>query len=377
MNRIKLLLIIFISTYCAAIAQDNFTYISDRKFFLADQLIGYDFRPNFMEIPNETEEELSPGEYSFGISRSNLYVDGGELKGVYSVNNMNPTEYGYKLMLMNARDPTIQGHLKVILNRRAQVEALVFKRSKKEAEMIFFLAPISENLFNQEQEYFTDKYDMSMEEQDSLWGEKLYPFHRVHYDEGGVQERLQMADSTSIEFIEKITIIEKKKRKRKGKKKKKNEEEIVAEQENELGESEEEMEEAEMEITEIVQKEGEELQADPGAYPPVEESDDLEEAIEEAQEKDNVKVKIVKEYFIKIRSILTFEDGTSEDKIEEIPIKKKFTLFETEANDNPTVEPFELEIQPKKGKPIIMRLTKKKTISSIYINGKNYLMRGH
>jgi len=376
MNKIKILFAIIIGSVTCAIAQEDFTYISDRKFFLPDHLIGYDFRPNFMEIPNETEEELSPGEYSFGISTSNLYVDGGEIKGVYSVNNINPTEYGYKLMLMNARDPTVQGHLKVIVNRRAQVEALVFKRSNKEKEMIFFQAPITEDLYNQEKAYFTDKNEIQMEEQDSVWGLKVYPFMRIHYDQGGVQERLQISDSTSIEFVEKVTIIEKKKKKRKkrGKKKNRKADKELEMEEGEIVEEEMEGENEEIEVEEIEAEE--ELTVDPGAMPPVESAESMEEAIAEDQDVE-VKIKIVKEYFINIRTILTFEDGTTEDKIEEIPIKKNFTLYETEAKGDPTVAPFELEISPKKGKPITMRLTKNKTISSIYIEGKHYLMRGH
>lgn len=370
MKRVKILIVLIVSAFSGAIAQEDFTYITDRKFFVPDQLIGYDFRPNFMEIRNEREEELSPGEYSFGISRSNLYVDGGEIKGVYSVNNINPTEYGYKLMLMNARDPTIQGHLKVIVNRRAQVEALVFKRSKKDAEIIFYQAPISEKLYTQEKEYFTDRNEFDMTEQDSVWGKKLFPFLRIHNDEGGVQERLQMADSTSIEFVEKITIIEKKKKKRKKRKKKndKEEEEIIASEEGEEPEEEIEIEEVEVE---------EELVVDPGAVPPIESAESMEEAVSEDQDVE-VKIKIVKEYFIKVRTILTFEDGTTEDKVEEIEIKKKFSLFETESRgDDPTISPFELEIYPKKGKPILLQLTKNQTVSSVEIEGKKYLMRGH
>ncbi len=377
MNKIKLLLFFLIGSNIAAIAQEDFTYISDRKFFLPNDLIGYDFRPNFMEIPHEVEQELSPGEYSFGISRSNLYVDGGDIKGVYSVNNINPTDYGYKLALMNARDPTIQGHLKVILNRKAQVEALVFKRSNKEKEIIFYQTPISERLFNQERDYFTDKHDVVIEEQDSIWGKKIYPFIRIHHDDGGVQERLQIADSTHIEFIEKITVIEKKKKKKKKRKKKKKNEaeeagEIVSSEEGEEGveeEAEEEIVVKEIEVDDVIEE-------DLGAVPPIEVVEDMEKALDEEQE-EVVKVKIVKEYFLSIRTILTFDDGTVEDRVEETPIKKQFTLFETEANGDPTVQPYELEIYPKKGKPIRMLLTKKKTISSLHIDGKSYLMRGH
>ncbi len=368
MNRTLLSLLILLGGMVNAIAQQDFTFISDRKFFTPNSLIGYDFCPNYMEIPNQTEEELSPGEYSFGISKNNLYVDGGDLKGVYSVNNINPTEYGYKLVLMNARDPRIQGHLKVILNRKAQVEALVFKKSNKEPEIIFFQAQIPKGLQAREEEYFTDRFDIQLEEQDSIWGMEFHPFLRIHQDQGGIQERLQIADSTKISFVEKITVIEKKKKKKKRKKKDDSEELITEEEEG--GEVSEETV-----ITELAEEEV--PQADPGAFPPVEESEDMESALEEDQ-KEKVKVKIIKEYFIVVRSILTFEDGTTEDRVEEVPIKQKFTLYQTESNGDPTIAPYEFEISPKKGKtPILMHLTKNKTVSSIEINGKRYMMRGH
>lgn len=341
--KIKLItLAILFSTI--AKAQDVYTYISDRKFYGPEDLIGYDFCPEYMEIPDETEKKLSPGSYSFGISRNNLYVDGDGIKGVYSVNNINPTDYGYQLMLMNARDPTLQGHLKVILTKYAQVEALVFKRSNKDKEMIFFQAQMPEKLWNQEKAYFTSKYNYKVENPDSLWGQKFYPFLRIHQDQDGVQERLQMSDSTSIEFVEKVTIIEKKKKKKKRKKDEEETDEV----------SEDAVVEAEPAIENI-------------------ETDSL--AAED--EMEVVKTKIVKEYFAVVRSLLTYEDGTTEDKTWEIPVKKKFTEYERQTN-GPNLEPFEFVLAgEKKGQGVSIYLTKKRTISSISLLGKKYLMRGH
>ncbi len=367
MKKTHLLFVLFITSLSLSFAQEDYTYISDRRFFLPSDLIGYDFRPNHMEVPNEYDSEIDPGEYSFGISSSNLYVEGEDIRGVYSVNNINPTEYGYKLLLMNARDPRIQGHLKVILNRKAQVEALVFKKSKNDPEIIFFQSFIPENLQAQEAEYFTDNFEVSMAEPDSVWGMQLTPFMRVHHDQGGVQERLQESDSTSLEFIEKVTIIEKKKKK----KRKKNKRGAEEEEEEELNEESEMQEEITVEEIEVETAPA----VDPGAMPPVESAESVEAAIEEDQE-EVVKVKIIKEYFLKLRTIATFDDGTVEDIVDEIPIKEKFTLYETNSKD-PTIPPFELEVSPKKGDPIMIRLNKDQSVSSIYVKGKEYLMRGH
>ncbi len=349
--KFRCLIIVLLCSFLAK-AQDNFTYITDRKFYGPEDLIGYDFRPAFIQYQDEEEKKLSPGSYSFGISRNNLYVDGEGIKGVYSVNNINPTEYGYKLLLMNARDPTLQGHLKVVLTKYAQVEALVFKRSNKEKEIVFFQAQMPDKLWENEKAFFTYKYDFKVTNPDSLWGEKFYPFLRIHQDQRGIQERLQMGDSTSIEFVEKITVIEKKKKKKDRKNKK-----------------------GEVEETVLENVEGIAIEADPGAIPPIEvvENDTL--PIEEQLE--TVKVKIVKEYFVKVRSLLAYDDGTTEDKTWEIPVKKKFTEYQRRTTE-PNLEPFEFVLAGvKKGEDISIFLTKKRTISSINIGGKKYLMRGH
>ncbi|MEO1513849.1 MAG: hypothetical protein AAFV95_02515 [Bacteroidota bacterium] len=336
--------------------QDDYTYISDRRFPDPSDLIGYNFVPSSMEIPNEMEAELDPGEYSFGISRNNLYVAGGEIKGVYNVNNINPTEYGYILRLINARNPTLQGHLKVILTPQAQVEALVFRRSRNDQEIIFFQTEADKELKEEEAGYFTDRWEVPLESPDSLWGMVVYPFLRIHEDVSGEQERLQMEDSTSIQFVETIRVIEKVKKKRKKKKKKKKEK----------------MENIELGITE---EEAEE----PAAEALAEESeapllDSLGQPIDSSRQDVRIKTKIVKEYFIEIRSILTYDDDTQEDKEWRFPIKKIVEREDEEASGN--AERYQLEIATEKGGIVYLYLTPKRTVSSIEVMGKRYLMQG-
>ncbi|MEM9820282.1 MAG: hypothetical protein AAF985_04395 [Bacteroidota bacterium] len=327
-----LLLCFFGSEFFAQSAY--YSYISDRKFKDPTDLIGYDFRPSILEIRGEGEEELDPGSHSFGITMNNLYVDGEGIKGVYSINNINTTDFGYKLLLMNARDPTIQGHLKIVLNNRFQVDALIFKRSVKEKEMIFYQAQISEGMRGKEDEYFTNLWEHTIEDKDSLWGQMIHPFIRIHTRQN-VQERLQAADSTRIEFIEKVTIIDKTKKK---KKKNKNKEEEAVE----------------------------ELAAnDPGASP----------TPEEHQKKEKKKIKIVKEYFVKIHSILSYDDGSTEDKEWLYPIKKIVEKEDKQAG--PDEERYLLEIQLKKGGALGLYLTSKRTVSSFETEDMLYLMKGH
>ncbi len=343
-------------------AQDNYSYISDRKFSDVEELIGFNFCPARVEVRDEMEADIGPGEYSFGITRNNLYVKGEEIGGVYSLNNINTTDFGFKMLLMNARDPTIQGHLKIIQNPKNQVEALIFKRSNKEAEMIFFLAELPEQLEQVENSFFTDLPELVIPSPDSLWGKTIYPFLKIHQDVG-TQERLNPEDSVSISFIETITIVDKTKEKKKKKKK-----EAITN--IELGEP-DEGEEATAESTEEMEEEeivdAPVLEVDEGAMPPV-----TQEMVEEEVKRN---LKITKEYFVIIRSILSYEDGTTEDKTWKYPVKKV-----TQREDAQAVgmeERFQLEISLLKGDPLYLYLTGKQTVSSFEAGPKQFLMRGH
>ncbi len=340
-------------------AQDQYSYISDRKFHDPADLIGFNFKPGSFEIPQkQAEEHFKAGEYSFGISTSNLYVKGPEIEGVYSINNTKPTDYGYKMLLMNARDPMIQGHLKMVLNQFDQVEALIFKRSNKEDEIIFFQAAIAKDDNEKDRNYFTDRFEIPIEDQDSLWGKQVVPFFRIHADRGKIQERLQASDSTVISFVEKITFEEKTKEKKIKEKKKKNdegEEEIVEKTDKVIEEGSVELDS--LERAEAIRT---------GSF---------SKTVMQDGKKVTIKVKVVKTYYIEVRSIVTYEDGEVLDEHESYQIASISEGENTRALKDE--DRYQLQIDLTKGAPIFMYLTQKRTISRIDVGGKQYLMRGH
>ena len=199
----------------------QFSYISDRTFASPDELMGYDFKPAMREVPGQEPEEFPVGKYSFGITRKNLYVEGPSIRGVYSVNNINTTPYGFILKTMNARDPTIQGHLKLVVDDLGQVEGLIFKRSTNDDEVIFFLRVIPEEVAEAEAEYFTHKGALTIKAIDTLWtGVEIRPFLRIYQNMGGIQERIIRSDSVSLRFYDVVTVEEKEKKSLLGKKRK-------------------------------------------------------------------------------------------------------------------------------------------------------------
>ena len=323
----NLLFIIFLAFSFIAIGQEDYSYISDRKFKDPTDLVGYDFVPGIMEIKGSSQEELSPGEYSFGVTQANLFAKGEGVEGVYSINNINSTDYGYKLVLMNARNPAIQGHLKVVLNNRAQVDALIFKKSNKEQEVIFYQAQMPEDQRNEEDAFFSSRWEQELEDKDAIWGNSIRPLFRIHENQRGIQERLRFADSTSIEFIQTVKIIDKRK------KKKKNSEE-----------------------------------AEP--LPTIAEALLLEE-----DELKEMGVKLKEHRVIKLRSIVNYDDGTTEDLVVEYEVKKM-----TEREDEtaaPDGEQFQIEFELAKGGPVYLYLTPKRTLSAFEADGIRYLLKGY
>jgi hypothetical protein len=298
----------------------SYSYISDRNFWSVETLIGYDFRPGELEVPEKNiKKTIPPGQYSFGITQRYLYVSGPEIKGVYDVNSINTTEYGYILTTINARDARLKGQLKVILNKYSQVEALVFRRSPQEPEMIFFLKTISKSLRDKETAFFTDWDELVVSEPDSLWGHTMYPFFRIHLQEG-VQERLAGADSTMISFVEEITIEEKTK---------------------------------------------------------VEEIENPDAPEEAAVETDTVvvKTKEIITHYVVLRSILKYDDGTAADKTWRFPIKRIVEREDKYAKADE--DKYEWELKNEDGDDILLYLNGNKAITAIQIEGKKYLVRGY
>lgn len=343
-NRLLFLVLLF----TASLNAQNYSYLLDKKFANSDDLLGYNFVPSMKEIPGQDKEELGPNEYSFGITRNNLYVSGARIKGVYSVNNINPTEYGFKLTLMNARDPRQQGHLKVIIYKGRYVDALVFKKTKDEAETIFFLPEKPKHIAEKDEAYFTDRFEVTIEHKDSLWNKQVQPFFSVLPMKGNQHQRLQYADSTSINFVETIEIIEKIKKKKKGKKNKNK------------------IEETEEEITTTVEATSEEetIIAD----------EEIASEIAEAEAVEK-KIKIIKEYFIDLKLMQTEKDGSEVVKTFRHKVKKWKEREDTSAKGDAS-ERFQIELETNKGM-IYVYLTPKRTISSIEIGEERYLMMGH
>lgn len=385
---------------------EYYTYLGDKKFKKPNDLRGFEFVPDVMEIPGSDKKDLKAGEFKFGVAGENLIVTGGDIKGVYNINNINTTDYGFKMALMNARDPGMQGHLKVILLNKKFVDALVFKKSNHAPEIIFFLPEIKEDLRIKEKEYFTDRSEIPLEFAEDVWGTELMPFYRVLSPRKKYQ-RIQMKDGVKLEFIETEKIIEK--TKKAPKKKKDNEEDeilfsdnfgdkpvenneepvvIETEVEEEKVQTEEEKETSVFdsffgEETTDEEEEEEVIEEEEPVEPASDEDKldtyfgaDQDPAAAEAKEEERIvkKIKYEYEYLIKLTDQRIGDSGFAEPFTEEFKVKNIKMREDVNATDPQYV--YQIEFETNKG-IIYMYLNNAQKISSMDFGSVKYLMRGH
>lgn len=325
----------------------NYSYLSDKHFYDPTDLVGYIFKPSVLETTDGVSQELEPDEYSFGVSGSYLYVKGGDLTAAYNIGTINSTKYGFKLSLTNARDVLKTGHLKVILTGPGYVDALVFKASKDDEELIFVFPEKSDEIYQSDKEYYTDKWDSFVEHPDSIWGTKIYPYFEVSIENGNKHKRIGHTDSLNIAFVEEIKIIEKKKKIRKKKKKKK-------EFNIETGDIDEDEQD----------KDGQELT--------IEEETDISKEDNETQYK--IKTKIIKSYYIVLRRVVQNDTGQNEIIEKKLKIKKWNEREDTSMKKGG--DRFQISFITQKGE-VFLYLTDQRKISAFEMNGTMYLMDGY
>jgi hypothetical protein len=189
-----------------AIAQKNYTFIDDRKFKDVSDLIGYTFVPNEVEQKDKFKKLIRPGEFSFTIKKDKLHITGTNISGQYIYSDINTTDYGFIVNLIDLKNPLMHGALKIILNDKKEADILTFRKNQNDPELLYYLAEMSKDNFVKEKKYFTDKNETILPTFDSLDRVKIYPFLVID-EERGIQEKRKIKDSTYFEFI-KVTNIE-------------------------------------------------------------------------------------------------------------------------------------------------------------------------
>lgn len=184
-----------------------YTYHNDHRFWDTDDIIGYTFVVGERENPPSTAiKKLRAGEVVFKIMRDYLYITENGVEAKYSVNQITTEpQYGFKLHLMDARNPSIQGHVKVVRDEMKFVRSLIFKKSKADKEVVFHLLEPTKQIEKADAKYFTHKDSVVLKSKEEFWKKSFRPFFEV----SSTQHRLYTEDSLTVSFT-KDTVITKK-----------------------------------------------------------------------------------------------------------------------------------------------------------------------
>lgn len=188
--------------------QFEYTYTSERMFQTSEEFLGCTFIPETEAIPKENyEKRINPGTVIIKILPNYLYVteDGNEI--AFNMNSINPTEFGFRLDLMNASKPTEQGHLKVFINEKKELFAFALKRNRESKEIVYYQASFPNNrIVERDTKYFTDISDISMLKTYYIYGKTVKPFYQSELS----QTRIYPKDSISFVFSQREETVGKK-----------------------------------------------------------------------------------------------------------------------------------------------------------------------
>ncbi len=180
-----------------------YTYVTDRVFYSAQDLVGYTFRPAFLQNEKEEISKLKVEEISFFVTTEILGIARNNKKQTYTVNNIESKEYGFIIALVNPYDLDQVGHLKIILDKERQAEYLIYKESVHTPEYIFHLARLDEAEETEIKKYYTSRQQTYIKVRNNLWGYTFTPYLKIE-NSSIRQDRIDQADNLRFGFSEEI-----------------------------------------------------------------------------------------------------------------------------------------------------------------------------
>jgi hypothetical protein len=209
----------------------EYTHISDAQFPSAPDLVGYTIHPKEGKLSTSPIiRVVKLGLVEFKIAESELFVvenvkysttgiiSESDYKNYrLSIQQITQNKAGgyYEVIVMELRNPDVQGHLKVYYNPNKEITKLQFKPNPTEPERSYELAPPPVDTENRDSKFFTHTEDLEIEVVSDLWSRKqtIFPFSQIN-QKAGVRKntRIYPSDRVKIAFDERTELKGKKER---------------------------------------------------------------------------------------------------------------------------------------------------------------------
>jgi hypothetical protein len=209
----------------------EYTHITDFKFPSAPDLVGYTIHPKEGKLSSSPIiRTVKLGLVEFKITESELFVvenvkysttgiisesDYKNYRLAIQQTTQNKAGGYYEMILMEFRNPDVQGHLKVYYNVNKEITMLQFKPNPTEPERTYELIPPSVDIENRDSKFFTHTEDIEIEVTTDLWSRKqtVFPFSQIRQKAGVRQNtRIYPSDRVKIAFNERTELKGKKER---------------------------------------------------------------------------------------------------------------------------------------------------------------------
>lgn len=209
----------------------EYTHISDAQFPSAPDLVGYTIHPKEGKLSTSPIiRVVKLGLVEFKIAESELFVvenvkysttgiiSESDYKNYrLSIQQITQNKAGgyYEVIVMELRNPDVQGHLKVYYNPNKEITKLQFKPNPTEPERSYELAPPPVDTENRDSKFFTHTEDLEIEVVSDLWSRKqtIFPFSQINQKVGVRKNtRIYPSDRVKIAFDERTELKGKKER---------------------------------------------------------------------------------------------------------------------------------------------------------------------
>jgi hypothetical protein len=167
----------------------KYTFIEDRQFLYAQDLAGYTFIPYRGKLSNaHFEDPVKEGLVQFSVTTTGVEIiervtfsTGGisgenESKPIkMSIPRIDKKAYGFEVVLMDMRNPNIQGYLQFYANR-GYIHTIKYKPEPSATERTYFVLPLPDYQDERDSKFFTHDKDHEIADFDNVYGERIYPF---------------------------------------------------------------------------------------------------------------------------------------------------------------------------------------------------------
>lgn len=209
----------------ANVTAREYTHSSDLTVRKSADLVGYVIHPKEGKLSNSPIiRTVKLGLVEFKITETDLYV----VENVkYSTTGItSETDFknyrlsiqqiaesratnSFEIILMDLRNPDVQGHLKIQLNEQDQIIRLQFRPTANEPERTYELVPPPTDIEQRDSKFFTHTLDVELEFVTDLWSRKqvFFPFLQIKNQvENRKVARIYPSDRVKISFEERTEL---------------------------------------------------------------------------------------------------------------------------------------------------------------------------